>query len=135
MKKFTIYCDGASRGNPGEAGIGFIVLDEQGSTVRRVSDYLGKSTNNVAEYTALIRALQETIKLGGTHVRAYSDSELVVKQLKGEYRVKNQGLLPLFQQVAGLAARFEEFIIEHLPREQNKEADDLANKGIDDVLT
>ena len=135
MKKFTIYCDGASRGNPGEAGIGFIVLDEQGSTVRRVSDYLGKSTNNVAEYTALIRALQETIKLGGTHVRAYSDSELVVKQLKGEYRVKNQGLLPLFQQVAGLAARFEEFIIEHLPREQNKEADNLANKGIDDVLT
>ncbi|HHX94444.1 MAG TPA: ribonuclease HI family protein [Clostridia bacterium] len=135
MRNFTVYCDGASRGNPGEAGIGYIIIDGNGKVLKEESDYLGQATNNVAEYTALVRSLQDSLKLGAKSVQVYSDSELMVKQIKGEYRVKNPGLAPLFQQVSGLIARFDNFKIDHVPREKNKKADSLANKGIDAVLT
>jgi len=135
MKEVYIHCDGASRGNPGEAGIGYIISDSKGDVLEEKWDYLGQATNNVAEYTALVRALQDSIKLGARQVHVYSDSELLVKQIKGEYRVKNPGLAQLFRQVAGLIACFESFSITHIPREENKIADKLANKGIDSALT
>lgn len=135
MTEFVIHCDGASRGNPGDAGIGYVIADSSGVSVKEECDYLGQATNNVAEYTALIRALQDSLKLGAKGVTVYSDSELLVKQIKGEYRVKNPGLAPLYQQAAGLIARFNAFSIAHIPRAENKKADQLANKGIDAALT
>lgn len=135
MTELIIHCDGASRGNPGDAGIGYVIEDKSGVPLKEESDYLGKATNNVAEYTALIRSLQDSLKLGAKRVTVFSDSELMVKQIKGEYRVKNPGLAPLYQQVAGLIAKFEAFEIIHIPREENKAADQLANIGIDAALT
>jgi len=126
-----VYSDGASRGNPGEAGIGYVIKNQKGEVIKEVSDYLGRATNNVAEYTALIRALQDGLKLGGKEVEVYVDSELLVKQIKGEYRVKNKGLIPLYNQVMSLIDKFDKFVIVHVPREQNKEADRLANDGIE----
>jgi len=135
MYDITIYCDGASRGNPGHAGIGYLIYDSEGNVLKEESDYLGQATNNVAEYTALIRSLQDSLKLGAGRVRVCSDSELMVKQIKGEYKVKSPGLEPLFRQAKGLIARFDSFGIEHIPRDKNKLADQLANKGIDAALT
>lgn len=130
-----IHCDGASRGNPGQAGIGYVIAAPGGKVLKEEWDYLGQATNNAAEYTALIRSLQDSLKLGGRRVQVCSDSELVVKQIKGEYRVKSPGLEPLFRQAAGLIACFEKFEIKHVPRAQNKHADALANRGIDAALT
>ena len=129
--KLQIFVDGAARGNPGDAGIG-IVIRQNKKTILRISDYIGKTTNNVAEYMALIRALEEVLLLGHDQADVVSDSELLVKQLKGEYKVKNQGLLPLFHHLKSLIKRFKHFDIQHTFREGNKEADQLANKGIDD---
>jgi len=131
LGKLLVYSDGASRGNPGEAGIGYVIKNQKGEVIKEVSDYLGRATNNVAEYTALIRALQDGLKLGGKEVEVYVDSELLVKQIKGEYRVKNKGLIPLYNQVMSLIDKFDKFVIVHVPREQNKEADRLANDGIE----
>ncbi|NLK01429.1 MAG: ribonuclease HI family protein [Clostridia bacterium] len=135
MGKLIIHCDGASRGNPGEAGIGYIIRNESGEVLEEASYYLGKATNNVAEYSALVRALQDCLKLGCREVEAYLDSELVVKQINGEYRVKNEGLKPLYKQAMGLLETLDKFKVKHIPRAKNKDADALANKGIDDILT
>lgn len=134
MTGLHVYCDGASRGNPGEAGIGYVIIDAGGEVIKEESDYLGLATNNVAEYTALIRSLQDSLKLGAGSVHVCSDSQLMVRQIKGEYKVKSPGLAPLFRQVMGLIATFEDFEIRYIPREQNKYADLLANKGIDSAL-
>ena len=134
-EEVIIHCDGASRGNPGEAGIGYIIESTLGVPLKEECDYLGQATNNVAEYTALVRALQDSLKLGAKRVQVYADSELMVKQIKGEYRVKNQRLAPLYQQAAGLLGKFESYTIAHVPRKENKVADALANKGIDAALT
>jgi ribonuclease HI len=133
MGDFIIYCDGASRGNPGEAGIGYVIADREGAVLKEESDYLGQATNNVAEYTALVRSLQNSLKLGARRVKVYSDSELMVKQIKGEYKVKNPGLAPLYRQAMELISQLEAFNIIHIPRDRNKKADELANKGIDIV--
>lgn len=135
MGDFIIYCDGASRGNPGEAGIGYVIADREGAVLKEESDYLGQATNNVAEYTALVRSLQNSLKLGARRVKVYSDSELMVKQIKGEYKVKNPGLAPLYRQAMELISQLEAFNIIHIPRDRNKKADELANKGIDAGLT
>ncbi|HBT20259.1 MAG TPA: ribonuclease H [Peptococcaceae bacterium] len=135
MSKLFVYCDGASRGNPGEAGIGYLIKNEKGEVIKRVGDYIGHTTNNVAEYTALKHALLDCLKLNGKEIMVYTDSELMVKQLKGEYRVKNQGLLVLYNEVMDLIKKFDTFNINHIPRERNKEADKLANQGIDKGLT
>lgn len=135
MGDFIIYCDGASRGNPGEAGIGYVIADREGAVLKEESDYLGQATNNVAEYTALVRSLQNSLKLGARRVKVYSDSELMVKQIKGEYKVKNPGLAPLYRQAMELISQLEAFNIIHIPRDRNKKADELANKGIDAALT
>jgi ribonuclease HI len=127
----VIYIDGASRGNPGHAGIGVLITDQEGQVLLEITEYLGQATNNIAEYTALIRGLEEGLKTGATEVLVYSDSELIVKQLTGLYRVKNEGLIPLFRQVLQLRQKYRKFHIVHVPREKNKRADQLANLAID----
>lgn len=131
MGRYTIFSDGASRGNPGEAGIGIVIYNENQEKVMEVAEYIGIETNNVAEYTALIRGLEEASKLGVTEVEVFADSELMVKQMKGVYKVKNPGLQTLFQQAKKLTQNFNLFEITHVRREKNKEADKLANLGID----
>ena len=126
--------DGAARGNPGEAGCGAAICDEQGVVVEELSRYLGHATNNVAEYQALLIGLEALLKLGRKRVRVQSDSQLLVRQLNGEYRVKDEKLRKLFQRAINLLRQFESYRIVHVPREQNKIADRLANKAIDDAL-
>jgi ribonuclease HI len=129
-KRLIIYTDGASSGNPGPASIGVVVQDGQGRVISRISRRIGHATNNQAEYRAVIAALEEAVRLGAGEVGIKSDSELVVKQLKGRYRVKKATLRPLFQKVVQLIGSLEAFTITHVPREQNKEADRLANKAL-----
>ncbi len=131
--KVVICVDGASRGNPGLAAIGATIKDEQGRLIARISQGIGRTTNNQAEYRAVIAALEEAIRLGAGQVELNSDSELVVKQIKGEYRVKKAALKPLYQRVKQLQSGLESFTINHIPRQQNREADNLANKALDSI--
>lgn len=130
MKKISLYVDGGSRGNPGPAGIGVVVLDEKGKTLKEFSKYIGVATNNIAEYYAVIYGLQEALIERADEIKLNLDSELVAQQLKGEYRVKNQNIKPLFLQVLHLMSGFNKVDIKHIPREKNKEADKLVNKAI-----
>lgn len=130
VKRVIIHSDGVSRGNPGAAAIGATIKDEQGTTIARISQRIGRTTNNQAEYGAIIAALEEATRLGIRHVELNSDSELVVKQIRGEYRVKKATLKPLFQRVKRLQSSLESFAINHIPREQNMEADRLANSAL-----
>jgi len=125
------YIDGGARGNPGPAGYGVRIEDEQGALINEFSGYLGTSTNNVAEYNGLLAALRYAREHGYHNVRIKSDSELLVKQMRGEYRVKNAGLQPLYQQALTLAEGLERIVFEHVRREQNKDADRLANLAMD----
>ncbi|HHN65147.1 MAG TPA: ribonuclease HI family protein [Nitrospirae bacterium] len=128
MKKALIYTDGASSGNPGPAGIGVVIeIDGQKKTL---SEYIGETTNNVAEYTALVRALQLAHQRRVGSVEVFTDSELLVKQLNGQYRVRNEGLLPLYRKVTSLLKSFKSSKITHIPREQNREADRLSKDAI-----
>ena len=127
VKRVIIYADGSSRGNPGPAAIGATVKDEQGRLVARISQRIGITTNNQAEYRAIIAALEKAISLSARQIEVNSDSELVVKQINGKYRVKKATLKPLYQQVKQLQAMLEDFTITHIPRQQNTEADNLAN--------
>jgi ribonuclease HI len=129
-----IYTDGAARGNPGPAGIG-VVVKRGSSTMAEISDFIGKATNNVAEYMAFIRGLEEALVLGAKKIECFADSELLVKQIKGEYKVKNEGLVPLYYHAKSLIKKFKTFYIEHTVREENKHADQLANQGIDEQAT
>lgn len=134
MKKRIAYTDGASRGNPGIAGIGVLITDDEGNTIKEISEHIGDTTNNIAEYTALITALREVFEMCAEVVEVYSDSELMVRQINGVYRVKNEGLKPLYGEAKSLIGKFKSFKIEHIKREFNKVADELANKGIDAEL-
>jgi len=127
----TIYTDGASRGNPGPAGAGFVIYRGD-KLVEGQAQYLGEVTNNQAEYNALILALERALALGAQEVLAKSDSELMVKQLKGQYRVKDAKLKPLFARAKELIGSLSGFSIEHLRRDGNSEADGLANRAIDE---
>lgn len=131
--ELTIYTDGASRNNPGEAGAGVYILQD-GRPIERIARYLGKTTNNIAEYTAAIAGFERAVKLGATSVRLFADSELLVKQLNGQYKVKNEGLKPLYGKARELIAKIGKVEVQYIPREQNKEADALANKAIDEKL-
>lgn len=130
MKKVIIYSDGASKGNPGDAGIGVVISDADGKVLREVADYIGKQTNNVAEYAALIRGLKEAADLGATQVEIRTDSELLARQLTGVYKVKAPNLIPLFEELISLLRVFERASVTHVMREGNKRADKLANEGI-----
>ncbi|MGI6485049.1 MAG: ribonuclease HI family protein [Thermoanaerobacterales bacterium] len=132
--KATVYIDGASRGNPGNAGIGIIFFNEKGDVIKEISDYIGQTTNNIAEYTALLTALEQAVEINIKQIDIFSDSELMVKQINGEYKVKNEGLKPLYKRVCKLLEEFDEYEIRHVSREENKRADKLANLGIDEAL-
>jgi ribonuclease HI len=126
------FTDGASRGNPGEAGIGGLARNESGAVVFSFNGYIGETTNNVAEYTALLALLKRLQKERATRVVIHSDSELMVRQLNGQYKVKDPHLLKCFRQVHKLLARLPfEVEFRHIAREQNSEADRLANLGIE----
>jgi len=130
-KKIIIHSDGGARGNPGPAGIGAILTTESGAVIMEISQYLGETTNNQAEYRALIAALEKAQELKATEVDCYLDSELVVKQLNREYKVKNADLAPLFLKVHNLSLGFSQCKFFHVRRELNKEADKLANQAMD----
>jgi ribonuclease HI len=127
-----IYVDGASRGNPGEAGFGVHVASPGGGTVAELYGHLGSTTNNVAEYQALLHALRWAVARGITEVEIFSDSELLVRQMAGRYRVKNPGLRTLHREATDLMTRLGHVRIHHVPREENREADALANRALDE---
>lgn len=133
---FTIYGDGGSRGNPGPAGSGAIIRAEAGETVATVSEYLGVTTNNVAEYTAILRALETLAAMLGSaakdaDVQVRMDSMLVIRQMRGEWKIKHPNMKPLAARVAELARLFRSVSYEHVYREYNKDADRLANEAMD----
>ena len=128
---FTAHCDGGSRGNPGPSGYGAIIEDPQGRVVASLSEFLGIQTNNYAEYSGLVAVLNWANGNGAKHLRVVSDSELMVKQMKGQYKVASPVLRPLYEQARRLAARLEKFEMRHTLRGGNKEADRLANEAMD----
>jgi ribonuclease HI len=132
--ELTIYTDGASRNNPGESGAGIYILKD-GEPYDRIARYLGTVTNNVAEYTAAIIGLEHALAAGARKVSLFADSELLVKQLNGQYKVKNEGLKPLHAKAKVLIAQIGTVAVQYIPREKNKEADALANKAIDEKIT
>jgi len=129
-RKVHLYIDGAARGNPGPAGIGVVILDENNNKIKDFYKFIGNATNNIAEYNALVYGLQEVIALGAKEVVINLDSELIARQLKGDYRVKNAGIKPLFEQAVHMFNNLDKVEVKHIDREQNKEADKLANKAI-----
>jgi len=126
-----LHSDGGARGNPGPAGAGFILTRPDGSTICRGGRYLGETTNNIAEYKALIWGLETARDRGVRTLSAFLDSELVVKQIAGTYRVKHPNMKPLYQRVVALMGGFSEITVGHVRRENNKEADLLANEAMD----
>ena len=133
ISKVIIYTDGAARGNPGPAAIGVIIKDAAGNTVATISRRLAATTNNQVEYRAIIAALEKAVSLGARQVALKSDSELVVKQINGLYKIKNTALRPLYQKVVELIGSLESFSISRIPREKNAAADALANKALDNI--
>lgn len=131
MSKVILYTDGGARGNPGPAAIGVVVCDESGKELKRLGKVIGKTTNNQAEYTALIAGLDEAIILGADEVICHLDSELVVKQMQGLYKVREPGLQGLAPQVFRRIAKFKNAQFVHVPREKNKLADKLVNQALD----
>lgn len=128
-----LWTDGAARGNPGPAGIGVMLKTRSGTVIVAEGRSIGHATNNVAEYRALLLGLEKALERGVRRVEVRADSELLIKQLKSEYRVKHPGLRPLFEQAAAMLRRFETFRLTHVRREHNSEADRLANDGIDNA--
>ncbi|KPK36020.1 MAG: hypothetical protein AMK70_03875 [Nitrospira bacterium SG8_35_1] len=125
----VLYCDGASSGNPGHAGIGAFLEVTSSDEQYRISEYIGIATNNVAEYTALIKGLEKALSLGIKRLDVFLDSELIVRQLNGVYKVRNKNLLPLFAKSKNYLDEFDLVNVSHVRRELNQEADNLARKG------
>lgn len=130
-EKLIIHSDGASRGNPGKAGIGIVIFDGDGRKVEEISEYIGETTNNVAEYKSLITAAKRALEYGVKEVIFKVDSELIVKQIYHKYRVKAPHIIPLYRELQGMLVKFQEWEVIHVPREENFCADALANMGID----
>lgn len=129
----VVHVDGAARGNPGPAGIGISLADPEGNVVKEVAEPLGITTNNVAEYSALIRALEEARALGCANISVITDSELMARQISGQYAVKTEHLIPLYRRAKSLLAQFDTARVTHTRRENNKRADALSNIGADKV--
>ncbi|MCC6024031.1 MAG: ribonuclease HI family protein [Thaumarchaeota archaeon] len=125
-RKLRIFVDGCSRGNPGPAGIGYLIFDEGGRLLSKKWKHVGLRTNNEAEYLAAIEALKEALSLGASEIELLSDSELLVKQIRGEYAVRSDRLAPLHEELIRLVRSFEKFIVKHIERDGNREADRLA---------
>ncbi len=133
MKKLIIYTDGGSRGNPGPSGIGAVIKNEEGELLAEISEYIGVTTNNQAEYKALVAAIEKANGFEVDEVDFFLDSELIVKQLNKEYKVKNKDLAPLFVRVYNNSLNFKKVTYTHVRREFNKEADKLANDAMDNA--
>ncbi len=127
-----VHVDGACRGNPGEAGFGLYVTTESGAEIASLYGYLGQATNNIAEYQGLIHGLKFALARGARKVRLFMDSELVVRQMQGAYKVRHPGLIPLQREALGLFRRIEEASLTHVRREANRRADRLANRALDE---
>ena len=125
-----IKTDGASHGNPGPAAIGAVIRDKQGKILANISQAIGETTNNQAEYRAIIAALEKALALGATNVFLLTDSELIERQLKGEYRIRKASLMPLYLRVKQLESQLRGFGITHIPGEENEEAHNLANRAL-----
>ena len=130
MTGWTLFTDGASRGNPGEAGAGAYLVNGAGEEIG-LRRYLGRATNNQAEYAALLLCLKKLVAMGVKQVSIKADSQLMIRQLEGLYKVKSEDLLPLFLEAKQLLGNFEKVKVAHIPREENKKADQLANEAID----
>jgi ribonuclease HI len=130
-RELVLYTDGASRGNPGPSGAGALITDKAGTIVAEEAVYLGEVTNNQAEYQALLIGLKAVVELAPSRLTVRMDSELIVKQLNGEYRVRNRNLLPLYGRAREFIRRLADVRVVHVPREQNVQADRLANQAID----
>lgn len=129
--KAVLRTDGGSRGNPGPGGAGFVLEDPAGALIANGGKFLGSVTNNIAEYEALLWGLRVAADRGVRQLTVYSDSELLVKQMNGIYRCKHPNMIPLFKQAQALVKRFDSVAIEHVRREQNSDADQLANEAMD----
>jgi ribonuclease HI len=134
-KALSLFTDGACRGNPGQGGAGAVLMGGNGEVVGTAKKFLGHCTNNIAEYQALIPGLGEALGRGATAISIYLDSELLVRQIQGIYRVKNPDLKPLMAEIRELLDRFDTWKVEHVPRRENALADELANEAIDETLT
>ena len=126
-----VHTDGGSRGNPGPAAAAAVVTDKAGNVLHRAGIFLGTATNNVAEYHGLLTGLMAAAGVGACHVQVLSDSELLVRQMNGQYRVRNAGLRPLFEKARGLSERFDRCEFTHVRRERNEVADALVNEALD----
>ena len=129
--EIVVHVDGGSRGNPGPAAYGVTVVDANGAPVAEISKFLGRTTNNVAEYHGLLAALEFAIEHRHLRLRVLTDSELMARQIEGRYKVKSPDLKPLFEQARVLIQKLEHFSIRHVPREQNADADHLVNQALD----
>ena len=133
-EELIIYCDGGARGNPGPAAIGVVIKSSNRQLLKSYGKFIGEATNNQAEYQALISALEEAKKLGAVSIKFYLDSELLVQQMRREYRVKDKHLQKLFVAAWNLTVNFKGVVFSHIPREQNKEADFEVNKALDEII-
>lgn len=131
MRSLVLHVDGGARGNPGPAAIGIVISDPEGTVIEELAETIGEASNNVAEYRAVLRALERADELGAREIRIVNDSELVALQLRGVYKVKNPGLEPLHRQASGLLRQFERWHIHNVPRAQNARADALVNRALD----
>lgn len=131
LNNLNIYIDGAARGNPGPAAIGIVITDSANDVVKNISKYIGNATNNVAEYTALVFGLEEARNLGAKELSINTDSELLAKQLGGEYKIKNSALKDLYGKAMQMLKSFDEIRVNQIERKDNKGADKLANKALD----
>jgi ribonuclease HI len=132
IRKVILYVDGSCSGNPGEGGAGVVIKDEQGKTIAHFKEYLGMVTNNRAEYQALILGLREAHRLGIREVEVNLDSELVVNQVNGMYRIRDAQLKTLEEEVRRLLGRYSRWVVQYIPRENNREADRLAREAVRD---
>jgi ribonuclease HI len=132
---YEVFIDGACRGNPGPSGIGVVAREPKGKTIFSLHNYIGETTSNMAEYRALIAALQKAKILGLKRLKIHTDSELLQRQINGQYRVKAAHLVPLYQMAVSMLSELEEYEVVHIMRDLNIHADRLANKAIDEELT
>jgi ribonuclease HI len=132
VDEVVIWTDGGARGNPGPAGYGVVVATPGGEVLAELAEPIGWATNNVAEYRGVIAGLQRAVALGARRVRVRADSLLAVQQLRGNWKVRNPALRPLWTEAKRLASSFEEVTFEHVPRQRNRQADALANRAMDD---
>lgn len=133
-RPLNIHIDGSSKGNPGPSAIGILIRGSDGKEIKRLSEYIGHATNNAAEYMAFIFALQESLNLKADRVEVFTDSELLARQFTGEYKVKDPFIKLIQRQIKHLTGFFEEVSVRHIPREENREADRLANRAIEEFL-